>query len=256
MCVCVCVCNRWGCNGAVFLHSCMPCKGTLDGGYWGDYLGLVLDFQVRGMLYVIFSPLCSPLHHSEPPPLFIPGYTITAHKGLSSQVQPRLARIKERFQHKMFFSHFFKQLLPSFFLYSFLFSCHPIISFTHTSALLTHFLHFLPKKSLVIYQIWLFKIYYYFFMVAQVFFSGLMESRFKKGRIWLAAVSWLRPEKNGRITHLLESWRCVCFKLCEKVSQPLSYTVSLIFGGTALAAGPDAEGRGRNGGREGAKGRM
>lgn len=28
--------------------------------------------------------------------------------------------------------------------------------------------------------------------------------------------------------------------------------VSLLFGGTALAAGPDVKGRGRNGGREGA----
>lgn len=36
----------------------------------------------------------------------------------------------------------------------------------------------------------------------------------------------------------------------------LQRMVSLIFGGTALAAGPDAEGRGRNGGREGAKGGM
>lgn len=36
----------------------------------------------------------------------------------------------------------------------------------------------------------------------------------------------------------------------------LQRMASLIFGGTALAAGPDAEGRGRSGGREGAKGGM
>lgn len=152
VCVCVLEGNRWGCNGAiwsfvlVFLHPSMPSKGTLGG--WGGFgwlSGSCHGFTSCG------NALCHPpsLHHLQPLHFFIPGYTITAHKGLSSQVQPRLARIKKRFQHKMFFPHFFKQLLPSSFLFSFFFSCHPFFfPFSCTCCtLFTHFFHFLPNKS-------------------------------------------------------------------------------------------------------------
>lgn len=99
-------------------------------------------------------------------------------------------------------------------------------------------------------------------MVAQVLFLALMESRFSHlpqlGRLWVAAASWLSPEKRGsdRPFARIEKM-CLFLILLEGLSAfELRRMVSLIFGGTALATGPDAEGRGRNGGREGAKGGM
>lgn len=98
-------------------------------------------------------------------------------------------------------------------------------------------------------------------MVAQVLFFGLMESRFshlrQQGRLWIAAASWPSPEKEvgSRFVRIVKM--CLVLIMQEGLSAfELQRTVSLIFGGTALAAGPDAEGRGRKGGREGAKGGM
>lgn len=98
-------------------------------------------------------------------------------------------------------------------------------------------------------------------MVAQILFLGLMESRFshlpRRGRLGVEAASWLGPEKGGRIAHLLENREDVSvFNYASLSAFELRRMVSLIFGGTALATGPDAERRGRNGGREGAKGGM
>lgn len=82
--------------------------------------------------------------------------------------------------------------------------------------------------------------------------------------IWLLMVPapWLTPEKQsgsqqskGVRSPICQNWEYVSvFSYAEK-------SFSLIatengeppFGGTALAAGPDVKGRGRNGGREGAR---
>ena len=48
-----------------FFHPCPA--GDTGWGFQGDCLGLVMDLQVGGTLYVIL-PLCSPLHHPLPPP--------------------------------------------------------------------------------------------------------------------------------------------------------------------------------------------
>lgn len=93
-----------------------------------------MDLQVRGNALCHFLPLCSPLTPSTAPPL--PFHSrlhnhCTAHKGLSSQVQPRLARIKERFQLKMFFPSLFFFPQPAPFLFSLFFSCPLILSFAH-----------------------------------------------------------------------------------------------------------------------------
>lgn len=124
-----------------------------------------MDLQFGGMLYVIFSPapppFCSPTHHSQPSPHHPCFHSrlhnhCTAHKGLSSQVQPRLARIKERFQLKMFFPFllffFSTNLFP-------LLSCFPfashVIQFLIFRIFVAHFsLVFLPPWliSLPIYQ--------------------------------------------------------------------------------------------------------
>ena len=108
----------WTCALVPSLRSPIDAlQGDTGWGFQGDCLGLVMDLQVGGTLYVIFSPLCSPLHHPQPPPSFHSRLHnhCAAHKGLSSQVQPRLARIKERFQLKMFFPSlfFFPQPAPS-----------------------------------------------------------------------------------------------------------------------------------------------
>lgn len=100
------------------------------------------------------SPLCSPLHHAQPPPSFHSRLHnhCTAHKGLSSQVQSRLARIKERFQLKMFFPSlfFFPPPAPSlsFLVFPFLLTSLQLFSLTHicctlftyVSSILAHFL--------------------------------------------------------------------------------------------------------------------
>lgn len=40
-------------------------------GLQGDSLALVMNSQVGGTLYVIFFPICSPLHHQQTPPPFL-----------------------------------------------------------------------------------------------------------------------------------------------------------------------------------------
>lgn len=143
-----------------FLPS-MPCRGTR--GFQGDCLGLVMDLQVGGTLYVIFSPSVGPYTIPSPPP---PSFHsrlhnhCTAHKGLSSQVQARLARIKERFQLKMFFpSLFFFPSTGSFPLAScFPFSSHNSLfqsyllltfhsCFLHTGIFPSHFILFYVKAE-------------------------------------------------------------------------------------------------------------
>lgn len=140
--------------------SLCPARGTLDGRFIGLLSGSCHGFTIWGNALCHFLPLhppfCSPMHHSQPSPHHPCFHSrlhnhCTAHKGLSSQVQPRLARIKERFQLKMFFpfllSFFFNQPLPSPFLFSLCFSCHPIpyfshiccTLFTHVSSILAHF---------------------------------------------------------------------------------------------------------------------
>lgn len=88
-----------------------------------------------------------------------------------------------------------------------------------------------------------------------------MESRFshppQQGWLWIAVAVGSVQKKGsdhpfGRIVKM-----CLFLIMREGLSAfELQRMVSLIFGGTALAAGPDAERRGRNGGREGAKGGM
>lgn len=128
-----------------------------------DCLGLVIDLQLGGMLYVMVS-----LPHLPPPSLTPPPPSPcfhsrlhnrrTAHKGLSSQVQPRLARIKERFQLKMFFPPFFSSIF--FFLgptTSLLHSCGPpptffsphVIQFLIFLLLVAHFSLMLRSRWLV-----------------------------------------------------------------------------------------------------------
>lgn len=96
-----------------FVLPSMPCRGTLGGGF-------------RVTVWVLSWIYKSFMSFSPPPPPSAASYTIhsppffhsrlhnhcTAHKGLSSQVQPRLARIKERFQLKMFFPSLFSFLFP------------------------------------------------------------------------------------------------------------------------------------------------
>lgn len=126
-----------------YTHLC-PARG-----HWIGVTVWVLSWIYKlGECFMSFSPPLQPLTPSTASPSFHSRLHnhCTAHKGLSSQVQPRLARIKERFQHKMFFPHFFKLLLPFSFLFSLFFSCHPVFfPFTPTSALLAHFFHFLPN---------------------------------------------------------------------------------------------------------------
>lgn len=93
-------------------HPC-PAGLTLGGGFRVTVWDLSWIYKLGERFMSFPPPSAAPLTiHSPPlhsPFSFIPGYTITdytAHKGLSSQVQPRLARIKERFQLKMFFPFF------------------------------------------------------------------------------------------------------------------------------------------------------
>ena len=184
VCVCVCVCVlegkrgtgrgnmgnrsregvRWICAPAPSLLSPIyALQGDTGWGFQGDCLGLVMDLQVGGTLYVIFSPSVGPYTiHSPSPPSFHSRLHnhCTAHKGLSSQVQPRLARIKERFQLKMFFpSLFFFPSTSSFPLRScFPFSSHNSLfqsyllltfhsCFLHTGLFPSHFILFSVKAG-------------------------------------------------------------------------------------------------------------
>lgn len=148
--------------GQFFFTIVNALQGDTEWGFWGDCLNLVMDLQVRGMLYVIFFSLPpqslttstgSPSSHSR-----LHNHC-TAHKGLSSQVQPRLARIKEHFQHKMFFPFFFQTASSLFFL---LFLFLLVLS----SVFLPILLHFSRISSisypinLVIYRIRLFETFF------------------------------------------------------------------------------------------------
>lgn len=95
----------WICAPAPsLLSSIYTLQGDTGWGFQVDCLGLVMDLQVKGTLYVIFSPSVAPYTIHSPPFFHSRLHNhCTAHKGLSSQVQPRLARIKESFQLKMFF---------------------------------------------------------------------------------------------------------------------------------------------------------
>ncbi len=131
-----------------------------------DCLGLVMDLQVGGNALCHFLPLCSPLTPSTASPSFHSRLHnhCTAHKGLSSQVQPRLARIKERFQLKMFFPSlfFFPQPAPSlsFLVFPFLlmssnsFFCsyllHTVhLCFIHTVLFPSPYIFFLSKQAVL-----------------------------------------------------------------------------------------------------------
>lgn len=107
-------------------------QGDTGWGFQGDCLGLVMDLQVKGRLYVIFSPFVAPYTIHSPPSFHSRLHNhCTAHKGLSSQVQPRLARIKERFQREMFFPSLFFFPPPPPYLFSPFFSCPVILIITH-----------------------------------------------------------------------------------------------------------------------------
>lgn len=120
---------HWMCAWTPSLFSPIyALQGDTGWVFQGDCLGLVTDLQVRGTLYVIFSFSVAPYTIHSPPSFYSRLHNhCTAHKGLSSQVQPRLARIKECFQLKMFFPlfFFFPQPAPSlpFLVFSFLVSC-------------------------------------------------------------------------------------------------------------------------------------
>lgn len=90
-----------------FLPS-MPCKGTLGEDFRVTVWVLSWIYKL-GECFMSFSPPLQPLTPSTTSPSFHSRLHnhCTAHKGLSSQVQPRLARIKERFQLKMFFPSLF-----------------------------------------------------------------------------------------------------------------------------------------------------
>lgn len=152
-----------GCVGFVprlppsLLSSIHALQGDTRWGFQVDSLGLVMDLQVRGTLYVIFSPSVAPYTIASPPFFHSRLHNhCTAHKGLSSQVQPRLARIKESFQLKMFFSSlfFFPQPAPN--LFSLFFSCVPNPILTHISyfpstsarSLLDHILFYVKAGGL------------------------------------------------------------------------------------------------------------
>lgn len=134
-----------GISGPALLSSSpprsVPSEGDTGRAFYRVTVWVLSWIYNLGEGFMSFSPpatplFCSPTHHSQPSPRHPCFHSrlhnhCTAHKGLSSQVQPRLARIKERFQLKMFFPFllslfFFNQPLPSPFLFSLRFSCHPI----------------------------------------------------------------------------------------------------------------------------------
>lgn len=47
--------NRWACNGAIFLHPPMPCKGTLDGCFGVTVWVLSWIYQ-SGECFMSFAP--------------------------------------------------------------------------------------------------------------------------------------------------------------------------------------------------------
>ena len=124
MCVCVCGRVREGLEGGnmgyrsregvrwivpPFISSIHARLGTLGGGFRVTVWVLSWIYK-SGERFMSFSPSVAPYTiPCLPPPSFHSRLHnhCTAHKGLSSQVQPRLARIKERFQLKMFFPSLF-----------------------------------------------------------------------------------------------------------------------------------------------------
>lgn len=130
-------------------HLC-PARGHWVGGF-GWLSGPCHGFTSWGNALCHFLPPApQPLTPSTASPSFHSRLHnhCTAHKGLSSQVQPRLARIKERFQHKMFFSHFFKTASSLFFLVFLFLLMSSIFSSSHTCCtFFTHFFHFMPHKT-------------------------------------------------------------------------------------------------------------
>lgn len=127
---------HWMCAWTPSLFSPIyALQGDTGWVFQGDCLGLVTDLQVRGTLYVIFSFSVAPCTIHSPPSFYSRLHNhCTAHKGLSSQVQPRLARIKECFQLKMFF--------PPLFLFSST-SSFPSLSCFLISGILRFFLLFM-----------------------------------------------------------------------------------------------------------------
>lgn len=94
-------------------------------------------------------------------------------------------------------------------------------------------------------------------MSAQVLYFALMESRFS--HLPQDSACQLAQSREKVSDHPFAKIMNMCLFLIKREGLSafeLERMVSLIFSGTALAAEPDAEGRGRNGGREGAKGRM
>lgn len=157
----------WMCAPAPSLLSPIyALQGDTGWGFQGDCLGLVMDLQVGGMLYVIFSPSAAP-------------YTIRSLPLLSFQVTQSLhctqgvvitgaAEIgqdkgtlpaQDVFPLSFLFSS--TSSFPSPFLFSLLVSCPLILSFTHicctlftyVSSILAHFLSFtscsLSKQSVL-----------------------------------------------------------------------------------------------------------
>lgn len=135
-----------------FISAIYALLGTPGGGFRVTVWVLSWIYKFGGTLYVIFPPSVAPY---TIPCLLPPSFHsrlhnhCTAHKGLSSQVQPRLARIKERFQLKMFFPSLF--CLPP--RSCFPFSSH-VLQFFLLLAFVAHFSRMFPSCWPIFFSIY------------------------------------------------------------------------------------------------------